>query len=100
LIEIGEVQPLHGETGDEAGSLGVRKHSFDLFVQRAGPGEPVRGCQRQKFLVRACIPKEEGKPGREKYPASGIAPTDGTLTWLLDARAAIRLTPKSAIIEE
>jgi 6-phosphogluconolactonase len=34
----------------------------------------------------------EENPAREKYPAAGIAPTGGSLTWLLDAAAASRLT--------
>ena len=34
----------------------------------------------------------EGSPSRDKLPAVGVSPVDGTLTWLLDEAAACRLT--------
>ncbi len=34
----------------------------------------------------------EGQPSRDKLPAVGVSPVDGTLTWLLDEAAACRLT--------
>ena len=52
------------------------------------------------FLVagenKANVLKEvlEEHPGRERYPAAGIAPVEGSLTWLVDARAACRLSPR------
>jgi 6-phosphogluconolactonase len=39
----------------------------------------------------------EDKPHRDKCPAAGVSPLNGTVTWLLDAAAASRLSkwPKS-----
>ena len=50
------------------------------------------------FLVagekKAIVVKEilKENPGRDKYPAAGIVPAAGSLTWLLDEAAASRLT--------
>ena len=33
LIESREIQPLHGETGDQAGSPGIGEHASHLFLQ-------------------------------------------------------------------
>ena len=45
--------------------------------------------QSKAAVVRAVI---EGHADRHRYPAAGIRPTDGTLTWLLDEAAARELS--------
>jgi 6-phosphogluconolactonase len=63
---------------------------------------PVFNAARQVlFLVsgerKADVLKEvlEEKPPRDKYPAAGVSPLSGTVTWLLDAAAASRLSGQS-----
>jgi len=52
------------------------------------------------FLVagekKAGVLKEvlEDEPPRDKYPAAGVRPVDGVVTWLVDAAAASRLSGK------
>jgi 6-phosphogluconolactonase len=68
---------------------------------------PVLNAARQvAFLVagenKADVLQEilEGNPGREKFPAAGIAPVEGTLTWLLDQTAASRLLPRPGFAQK
>jgi 6-phosphogluconolactonase len=67
-------------------------------VERISMTFPLLNAARKvMFLVagekKANVVQEilEGAPGREKYPAAEIAPTAGTLTWVLDEAAASRL---------
>jgi len=67
-------------------------------VERITMTLPILNAARQVvFLVagekKASVVKEilEETPALEKYPAAGIAPVAGTLTWLLDRAAASRL---------
>jgi 6-phosphogluconolactonase len=71
-------------------------------VERITMKFPLLNAARQVvFLVagakKADVVSEILKkaPGRAQYPAAGIAPVDGTLTWLLDRAAASRLHQKS-----
>jgi 6-phosphogluconolactonase len=58
----------------------------------------LNAARRVVFLVagekKACVVQQilEEVPGRENYPAAGIVPAGGSLTWLLDEAAASRLT--------
>jgi 6-phosphogluconolactonase len=60
---------------------------------------PVLNAARHAvFLVsgekKAPVVREvlEGGPSIEEYPAAGVRPADGTLTWMLDAAAASHLS--------
>jgi len=83
------------------------EHVNDKWVTWSPPGTlpppvdritltfPVINSARQiAFLVagekKASILKEilDGGPGSERYPASRVAPTDGTVKWLVDEAAA------------
>ncbi len=50
------------------------------------------GGDKKAEIVREIL---EDEPAVEKYPAAGIRPADGKVTWLLDAAAARLLTPRS-----
>ena len=88
-------------------------HVHDRWVTASPPGVlpppveritmtfPVLNAARQiVFLVaggkKAAVVREilDESPGVEKYPAAGIVPVNGTLTWLLDRTAASQLSPR------
>jgi 6-phosphogluconolactonase len=83
----------------------------DRWVTASPPGElpppveritmtfPILNAARQVMFLVAGKKKADvlhailkGVAGGAKYPAAQIAPPEGTLTWLLDAGAASRLT--------
>jgi 6-phosphogluconolactonase len=69
------------------------------LVERITMTFPVLNAAREiVFLVSGETKAEalrdvlEGQPTREKRPAVGVRPAEGTLTWLVDEAAASRLT--------
>ena len=60
-IESVEIEPLHGEAGNEAGRLGVGQHALHLLLQNArGPQLLLRG-QVEKLIIRNAAPNKEGE---------------------------------------
>jgi 6-phosphogluconolactonase len=70
-------------------------------IERVTLTFPVLNAARQVvFLVggapKAAVVREilQGNSSREQYPAAGVQPTDGMLTWLLDEAAASAMTQR------
>jgi 6-phosphogluconolactonase len=86
--------------GKAQGSVG--RTAIAVYVEKLGSHRVtltlpvINNARHVLFLVtgieKADIVAEilEGKDGA-RYPASGVAPAEGMLTWLLDAQAAARL---------
>ena len=94
-------------------------HVTDKWVTWSSPGVlpplvdritltyPVLNATREVvFLVagqkKADVLQEvlEGVPGFDQYPAAGVRPTEGTLTWLVDESAASRLRRRHSRVLE
>ncbi len=82
LIQSCEVQPFHGEAGDQAGGAGVREHTLHLFVQYAGSRQPVRRCRRlSSSSSGAGVPQEEGNREASSRSVSANSRIGRRTTW-------------------
>ena len=66
VVDFAEVEPVIGESVDEAAGLRVVEQAIGLRSEDVGLAEPALRGQRAEFVVRRRVPEEKGETRGER----------------------------------